>query len=93
MDQTPLADVLLETVETVPQAGGATAQAGRLGTAGRSDGAQPQELLAFIQNDGDTVGPERLMAEITRLGLDSRTMDYVSLPGNKSVRVACPVTG
>ncbi len=52
-------------------AGGRIAQAGRLGTASRDDGAQPQELLAPLPHSGNAVGSEQRMAEIAGLGLDA----------------------
>jgi hypothetical protein len=59
---------ILETVATVPQARGRTAQTGGLQRLGHCSRHQSQELLAPLPNDGNTVGHERRMAQITGLG-------------------------
>ena len=88
MDTSPRAHVLLETVATLPQTGGRTAQTGCLAKLCHTNGVEPQELLAHGVHAGNAKRHDQRMAEITRAGFYPRTMDRVSLPGGKSARVS-----
>ena len=90
MDTPPRADVLLETVATLPQTGARTPETRGLQGMGHSGGPQPEELLAPLPHDGNAVGHERRMAGITGPGLGAKLVDRFSLPGSESVRVTRP---
>jgi hypothetical protein len=84
--------MLLETVATMPQTGRRTPETRGLEAMGHSGGPEPKELLAPLPHDGNAVGHERRMAQITGPGLRARLVDRVSLPGSKSVRETCRIT-
>ena len=89
MDQAARTHVLLEAVAQVQEARRRTPEARGLAAAGRAHGPQPQELLAPLPNDGDALGPERLVAGSAGPGLRARHLDRFPLPGIKSVRETC----
>ena len=92
MDSSPFADVLLETVAQMPQAGTRTAQVGRIGKPSGSDRAQQEKLLAPLQDDGDTKRHDQRMAGITRTRFNAHPVDSVSLSGIKSARMTVAET-